>query len=204
MTRQRRRQLQLCRRRLGWRLRQGGLIVLDLEKRCTLPGSSQTLAVNHLIASADGKYVFAEENEHVKRYRLTGAALVFEEDSFRIGSNPQSICVSPDGNYVCSCPQAAATARTHPNHPPSIPPTPPTSIPPGTSNALCSPPAPAAYPMAVGFDPKSGYIFTQNHDTPFKVYNFNGINRVNMNVQPPGQELQPRREFAVSPSASRC
>ncbi len=95
-------------------------------------------------------------------------------------------------------PSGGGNGKDHPNHPPVDTPYTTYVYPAWNLKRPVLAVGSGAYPMAVGFDPKSGYIFTQNHDTPFKVYNFNGINRVNMNV-PPSVKTPTRAEFAVSP-----
>jgi predicted Zn finger-like uncharacterized protein len=173
----------------------GGMNVIDLLKGAVVQ-QYPNFGGLHLIASPDGNYVFAQGGiEQLQRYRLEGQQLIQEDSSPRIASNGQSICVSPDSQYVC-LPAGGGNGNGHPDHPPAGAYA--TYIYPVTNLkrpafAIAS----GAYPQAVGFDPKNGVAFAQNFDKALLVYTFTGIKRSEHAI--PGVRGGDVREFSVPP-----
>jgi hypothetical protein len=174
---------------------QGGMNVIDLQKGAVV-GQYRNLETRHLIASPDGKYVFAQGGiEQLVRFRLDGQQPIKEDSSPRIASNGQSICVSPDSKYVC-LPAGGGNGSGHPDHPPTAAYS--TYIYPITNLKRPDFAIPSgAYPQAVGFDPKSGLAFAQNFDKALLIYTFAGIKRSEHAF--PGIRGGDVREFSVSP-----
>ncbi|MBI3824331.1 MAG: hypothetical protein HY289_16825 [Planctomycetes bacterium] len=160
------------------------------------------MPVRQLTASPDGKYVFVQGNgEDLCRFRVQGDNLFEEQTSFRIASNGQLICISPDSKYVCLC-AGGGNGGGHPDHPKTG----------GYSvfvypvNDLRKPITgfgAGGYPRCVGIDPKSGVILTQNAGTPLILYPFTGDNKISEHKCPQlkGADVQ---EFSVSPQGGEA
>ncbi len=171
-----------------------GMHVIDLERGAIVKSFPDF--ARHVRASPDGRFVFAEgDAEQLVRFRLDKDQLVQEDVGPRIALNAQSVCISPDSRYVCLV-AADGNGQGHPNHPPASPRA--TFIYPATNlkRPICvlnSGPD----PQAVGFDPKGGFIVTQNNVKPIIIYTYTGIKRVEFEVADvKGSDV---REFAVSP-----
>ncbi len=124
--------------------------------------------------SPDGAYVFTcGPLGHLLRFRLQGGDLTLVDSSERIGSNPGGIAVSPDSKFVCM-PSGGGNRVNAPGHP---------DVPPYStyiySIKTLQTPALAinqgAYPRAVAFDPRTGKIYSQNHDHQLLVFGPQGI-----------------------------
>jgi predicted Zn finger-like uncharacterized protein len=116
----------------------------------------------------DGRYLFTMGGmEQLNRFRIDRDALVYEESSDRIAQNGQAIEISPDSKYVC-LPSGGG------NYDPSGPYV--TFV--YSARNLSKPEIrlrSGAFPRTVGFDPKKGYIYTQNMRNPLVLFTSNGI-----------------------------
>jgi len=129
------------------------------------------------LATPDGKYLFAIgwHESQLYRYRINGTKLNLEESGPLIGSGRVStgICISPDSKYVCYPTGGGNNRRDVPDHPriegygtfvynvDNI------------RRPICTLLS-GAYPNAVGFDPKQGKAYTQNHDKQLIVFTLAG------------------------------
>jgi S1-C subfamily serine protease len=126
------------------------------------------------VITPDGKYIFTSGMfEQVNRLRVTGDDLQFEESSPRILQGRfVGLCVSGDSAYVCG-PSGGGNYGA-PGHPQIAGYS--TYIYPVTSlNTPVCTLEQGAYPLAVGFDPKAGLIYTQNHQFELIVFTDKGI-----------------------------
>ncbi len=126
--------------------------------------------------SPDGKYYFAVGGiEQLHRYRIENENLIPEDVSYRIASNGQEICISPDSKYVCLG-AAGGNGKGHPDHPPV-----------GNYSTFIYPInnlkkpvtgySAGGFPRHAGIDPKSGYLFAHNAGKPLLVYGFKSGDR---------------------------
>jgi hypothetical protein len=124
------------------------------------------------VITPDGKYLFAQGDNAMHRYRIDGAALVFEESSQRLCQGGESICISPDSQFVCL--PTGGGQRGLKGHPEVKPYS--TFVYPVTS---INKPAyfleSGAYPRAVGFDTKAGLVYGQNHRYQLILFSPTGI-----------------------------
>jgi DNA-binding beta-propeller fold protein YncE len=124
-------------------------------------------AVSHPTVTPDGKFLLVQSGiEELKRFRIDGTNLLLEESSARIAQNGQGIDVSPDSKYVC-LPSGGGNygAGSYSTFIYRV-------------NDLARPQislASGAYPRAVGFDPKGGYVYAQNHQHQLIIFNPAGI-----------------------------
>jgi hypothetical protein len=120
------------------------------------------------VVTQDGKYLFATGGaEQVYRFKLDGEEIKFEEASPRLLQGRfEGICLSPDGDYVC----APAGGGNYPlDGQPAAPYC--TYI---YSTASFKKPAlvlkQGAYPLAVGFDLRSGLLYAQGTGGNFLIF----------------------------------
>jgi hypothetical protein len=124
------------------------------------------------VVSQDGKLLFTTGGiEQVFRFRLEGAEVKFEEASPRIIQGRfEGLCVSPDGQFICApCGGGNYQLEGEKRQPYS------TAI--YFTSSFKAPLlrlASGAYPMAVGFDPKSGLLYAQNGQSQLIVFNADG------------------------------
>jgi hypothetical protein len=141
------------------------------------PGS-RLLGFEGPAMTPDGNYVFTRGGiEQIHRFRLTGGELAFEESSQRIsqGAIHAGICVSPDSRFVC-LPSGGGNYQNLKDHPQAG--SYATYVyPVGNVNRPAFVLQQGAYPQAVGFDPKAGLIYTQNHEFAVIVFTFTGVKK---------------------------
>ena len=145
-------------------LRTGKTKKLEVKLAADVRGSRHRF--EFLTLTPNGKYLFAESGiEALTRLRLVNDSVVIEEFSPRIGSNTQDISVSPDSRYV-AMPAGGGNGSIG-----------------YTTNvyAVEDLQAPVvkitsgAYPRRIAFDPRSGRVYAQNHDTQLLIFNMGGV-----------------------------
>jgi S1-C subfamily serine protease len=151
----------------------GELSVLDLKKGeisrqyTARDLTTKLIGFQEPIATPDGKYLFTRGGiEQLHRFKIKGTTLTYEESSERIAQNGQAIEVSPDSKWV-SLPSGGGNYGAGPY---------------GTFiysvTNLSSPPLTirgGAYPRAMGFDPKLGYVYTQNFTNQLILFTSKGV-----------------------------
>jgi DNA-binding beta-propeller fold protein YncE len=150
------------------------LTIIDWEQPAAIHRipleTSVHLSPRFLAVTPDGKYVFLA-NTSITRFRVEGTELVEEQSGPVIGSHPLGLCVSPDSKLVCL---------------PSGGGTPPQPGFPAVGNGTylfgvedlrvpklaitTGPPS----PIAVGFDPRSGEFYANDHHSLLKVFSPGG------------------------------
>jgi predicted Zn finger-like uncharacterized protein len=140
----------------------------------------------------DGKHLFAMGGiEQLHRYRIDGPTLTYEESSPRIAQGrTENIQISPDSAYVC-LPSGGGNYDAGNSYSTFI-----YSVDNITKAALTI--NQGAYPLCVGFEPRGGAIFSQNHDKQLLVFNKTGIKLKEYNV---GQGEV--RQYLVHPQGQR-
>ncbi len=81
------------------------------------PGPNLPAEIRYYVVSPDGKYLFTGHSA-IHRYRIEKTGIVYEQSTPAIASTIglSSLCVSPDGKYVC-LPSYAGNLSGLPNHP---------------------------------------------------------------------------------------
>ena len=153
-------------------LEQGGansVSVLDLKAGTVR--KILKMPVRLITASPDGKFVFVQGGiEQLMRFRVQADDLVLEDATYRIASNGQNICFSPDSKYVC-LPAGGGNGSNHKDHPPLKAYS--TYIyPVDNLKRPVTGYAAGAYPRAVGIDPKSNCILAHNFGKSLIIYSF--------------------------------
>lgn len=184
------------------------LTVLDLKNGQTRQYQRFDLrdgGFTNLIASPDGKHLFAQGGmEQLVRYRIDGTKVSVVDRTERIAQNGQSVCVSPDGAFVC-LPSGGGNYnlmiagigvlnygtyvfRTNDLKVPAF--------------SLAS----GAYPRLVGFDPRAGLAYAQNHDSTLIVFTTKGVKqqeyRLGLSREDPMQFLahpEGKKLFVLTP-----
>jgi hypothetical protein len=175
------------------------LTVLDLKAGTSREIDRSSLGrdagFTHAVVTPDGRYLFTQGGiEQLQRYRLDGKTVRFEESSPRIAQNGQRIDVSPDGALVC-LPSGGGNYAEREIGPYA------TFI-----YAVGHLKRPAlilrlgAYPRAVGFDPRGGYIYAQNFDNQFILCSKDGARLAAHSLSDRGDEV---RQFLVHPEGRR-
>jgi len=119
----------------------------------------------------DGKYLLTEGMGCIHRLRVEGKRLIWEENGPSIGSNPQSLVVSPDGRYVC-LPSGGGNGNV-----PGEGPMPYTTFvyAVGDLQKRVMVIRGGAYPHTLGFDVAARQLYSQNHDTQLIVFSPTGL-----------------------------
>lgn len=159
------------------------------------PDGRGLFAFEQIETTPDGRFLFAVCAEGLHRFAIRGKDLVYEEMGAAIARKAQAIEISPDGTLVCVPAPAGNSERR--NHP---------AIPPNSTyvyrvDDLAKPEAfftqgPQA--VAVGLDPKGGYIYAQSRDQGLIVFDIHGTRK--KEVALPGGAV---RRFLVHPSGRR-
>jgi uncharacterized protein (TIGR03067 family) len=119
-----------------------------------------------LTMNPDGRYLFGVSFETLHRFRVDGQSLSYEESSPRIAQNGRDVNVSPDGQFIClpsgggnygAGPYSTFIYRVGNLRQPVL------TVPSG------------AYPQAVGFDTRRGYVYTQNFETQLIRFTDTGV-----------------------------
>ncbi len=154
-------------------------------------------------ASPDGKYVCSVGGiEQLIRFRVTGDDLIQEDNSYRISSNGQNICFSPDSKYVCLG-TGGGNSKGHPDHPPV-----------GNYSTFIYPLnsikkpvtgfGAGGYPRVAGIDPKGGYIYAQNAGKPLILYGFRSGDSPIATFDFPIKGRVEVQEFSVAPGGGEA
>jgi len=131
----------------------------------------------------DGKYLFTAGGiEQLHRFRIEGQNLVYEQSSPRIAQNGQCIELSPDSKYVC-LPSGGGNYGASPSYSTFI-----YSVKNIETAALTIPGG--AYPRAMGFDPKRGTIYAQNHGSSLIIFTDKGIKQKEYAIPGAGEVRQ--------------
>jgi WD40 repeat protein len=172
-----------------------GLTAIDLlndRPPREFPNLPSALAV----VSPDGKYVFAEGGvDQLFRIRIDGQDLTEEQSTERLAQKGQGIHVSPDGRYVCLPSQngnqpvpAGPGATALATHIFSV-----DDLKKPAWTIVSGP-----YPRAVGFDPRGGFFFAQNAQSPLLLYDYaTGVRRKVIRASGPDR-LEPLQFLAHS------
>src|SRR5262249_38297744 len=121
---------------------------------------AKLLGLGEPVCTPDGKYLFTRGGlEALHRFKIQGNTLRFDESSARIATNGQAIEVSPDSKWV-SLPAGGGNGPGYSTFVYSV-----TNL---SSAALTI--EGGAYPRAMGFDPKAGYVYTQNHSNQLIIF----------------------------------
>jgi hypothetical protein len=181
-----------------------GLSIIDLQKGELITqsfnsadGRRALIGFDRPTVTPDGKYVFTIGGlEALHRFRIDGTRLVHEESSQRIaqGHIEAGICVSPDSRLVC--------------------------LPSGGGNYAVGTPLPAystyvykvdnlhapactlaqgAYPEAVGFDPRGGYIYSQNMSSFLLAFSNEGVKLKDYTLSGGQPGFRRRRQMLAHP-----
>jgi DNA-binding beta-propeller fold protein YncE len=149
------------------------LAVLDLKKgervrQYNLRDLAMTpLGFEEPTMTPDGKYLFTRGGiEQLHRFKVEGDTLHYEQSSPRIAQNGQAIEVSPDGKWV-ALPSGGGNYGATPSYSTFVYSVTDLSNPALTING-------GAFPRAVGFDPKRGYIYANNHTNPLMIFTSKG------------------------------
>jgi hypothetical protein len=144
--------------------------------------------------TADGKYIFTNGGiEQMFRLRLDGDRVQFEEASPRLGAG--MIQLSPDAQFVCLPSGGGNGAAGAPSYSTII------FLTTSFKKRECILNS-GAYPRAVGFDPKGGYIFAQNHGNELVLYTSGGVKRKEYHFGPPNTSSDVR-QFLAHPSGNK-
>jgi hypothetical protein len=184
------------------RSRDAFLVVLDLKTGKLVGGltsktAPRSVALSSPVMTADGRHVLTNDHGHLCRIRLEGTFLAFEEAGPSLGSGRQlGTCVSPDGALVCVPVGGGSAPVPGQANLPSYS----TNVFPVTNLSqsafvLQS----GAYPLAVGFDPRAGRVYGQNHDKQLIVFDGRG-NKLSEHVLPGGGES---RQFLAHPHGKK-
>jgi hypothetical protein len=183
---------------------QNQVSALDLKRRQVVPlprGDFRgLLGFDRPVASPDGKYLFTMGGiEQLHRFRIDGTSLVHEESSPRIAQgHVEGICVSPDSKFVC-LPSGGGNYQGMPNHPPAAAYS--TYVYPVTNlNRPAVSLRSGAYPNAVGFDPRTGNLYTHNHAKQLMVFTAGGVLQKEYALEQNGLRLH---QFLVHPAGER-
>lgn len=153
-------------------------------------------------ASPDGKFLFLFGGiEQLHRLAIKGTELEYEESSPRIGQGrTEGIDISYDSQFVCLASGGGNYSNPPPeNHPMAAPYS--TYI--YSVNDLSRPVLTleqGPYPLAVGFDPKSGLLFSHNFQKQLLIFNSGGLRKKELALSnnPTGT-----RQILVQPSGGR-
>jgi hypothetical protein len=174
----------------------GGLGVIDLSKRAFVAQHSfhelgLIGGVTWPTMSPDGKYIFVQGGlEELKRIRINDTRLTVDKTSSRIAQNGQSVCMSHDSKYVC-LPSGGGNYGTA-----------------GYSTFIYSVMdltrpqitiGSGAYPRQVGFDPKAGLVYAQNHEKQLLIFDPLGVRLKEFTLGPTGDVKQ----FLVHPDGRK-
>jgi predicted Zn finger-like uncharacterized protein len=159
------------------------LTVFDLKTRQVsweyrLPDFAGSVSFSNPAVTPDGKYLLTMDlgdGGRIHRFKIDGPRLTFEESGEPIiqGTEKVGLQVSPDGKYVC-VPCHGGNIQGLPNHPRVA----------GESTyvyAVTDLKKPAFtltqgnFPLAVGFDPKAGKVYTHNYGTELMVFDLKGV-----------------------------
>jgi hypothetical protein len=180
-------------------------LVLDLKKgervSCPIervPNISRDDFEGPLL-TPDGKYLLTGSGGRINRFRIDGTRLQFEESSHALvsGHVEAGVCLSLDGTHV-AYPSGGG------NNPPEIfgQRTPYSTYVFQTKDLqhpVCLLHS-DAYPEAVGFDPKAGLAFAQNHDVHLLVFTLKGEKKQDYPFGNRGGRL---RQYLVHPDGGR-
>lgn len=150
----------------------------------------------------DGKFLFLFGGiEQIQRLAINGIELEYEESTPRIGQGRmEGIDVSYDSEFVCLASGGGNYSRPPPeNHPDA----PPYSTYIYSVNDLSRPVLTleqGAYPLAVGFDPKSGLLFSQNHQKQLLIFNSGGLRKKELSLS---NTAGGTRQILVQPAGRR-
>jgi S1-C subfamily serine protease len=148
----------------------------------------------HIDVTPDGKYLFSQGGiEQLQRYRIKGDKVALEESSERIASNGHAVEISPDGYYV-ALPSGGGNGGG-----------------PYTTNVfkitnLAKPEIvvrAGAYPQALGFDIKSGFLLGQNHQTPLILLRPSGAKYKDYQLTRRRNVRETARQFVVHPDGGK-
>jgi hypothetical protein len=184
----------------------GTLSVIDLKAGRVVKQFRNTDFINegvnfdYPVATDDGKHLFTTGGfGPFYRFDLDGAAVKFGDASPGFLSGRfEGLCVSPDGKFVCAPSGGGNGAAAGESQPPPYS----TAIF-GDSN-LKKPLlrlASGAYPMAVGFDTKSGLLYAQNFQNQLVLYDTEGIKLKEYNLAKGGGGST--RQFLVHPDGRK-
>lgn len=132
--------------------------------------------VGFLTLSDDGKTMFCVSSDALHRFRVSGAAVTYEDSSPRLGSNPQSVALSPDGDYV-AMPDGGGNFVDIAGLVDDAPRVPYSTFVFSTSDlqkpilSLRS----GAYPARLAFDKAGGNIYTESSKALLQVFNSQGV-----------------------------
>ncbi|WP_020467436.1 S1C family serine protease [Singulisphaera acidiphila] len=148
----------------------------------------------HMDVTPDGKYLFSQGGiEQLQRYRIKSDKIALEESSERLASNGQAVEISPDGYYV--------------------------ALPSGGGNGggaytinvfkitnLAKPEIvvrAGAYPKALGFDIKSGFLLGQNAEHPLILLKPSGAKVKDYHLSRRKNAHDTARQFVVHPDGGK-
>jgi hypothetical protein len=143
------------------------LLAVDLKKGVVTHEYKENGKLAHLYFGAmspDGKYLFREENGELQRIRINRTNLAVEDSSGKIAPRGNAINVSPDGQWVClTCLEENSIAASATN----------IYLVENLRQPFCTIP-PCDTPRSVGFDPKTGRIYSGNSKCPLQVFDQKG------------------------------
>jgi hypothetical protein len=179
------------------------LSVIDLKagKMVKLYGNrdfiKEGVNFDYPVVSADGKRLFTTDGyAQMYRFTLEGAAVTFGEASPRIISGRfEGLCVSPDGKFVCA-PSGAGNGATEGEQEPPLYTTAIFAAD-GLKKALLRLKS-GAYPLAVGFDTKSGFLYAQNFRKELIVFDSEGV-KLKEHILNHAGDSGSTRQFLVHP-----
>jgi len=144
------------------------LLAVDLKKGVVTHEYKENGELAHLYLGAmspDGKYLFREESGELQRIRINGTNLAIEDSSGKIASIGEAISVSPDGQWVCltslNKKRDAGASATN------------IYLVENLRQPFCTIP-PCETPRTIGFDPKTGRIYSGNNKCPLEVFDQKG------------------------------
>jgi hypothetical protein len=177
--------------RLGFFLDHGKVVVVDLTKGIAVRQIKADTA--HARVTPDGKLFITRDFERLRSFVIKGVDLVPYQASEGIVTNPSSICISPDSQYV-SIPCGAGNHGTKYG----------TYI--YSTGALQKPLVllnSGAYPRVMAFDPPSGLIFAQRIDMQLLVYAANGNLLKEYHLTTDQNHHEDPRQFVVHPQGKQ-
>jgi S1-C subfamily serine protease len=168
--------------------------VLDLKKGVVVRQYTGTswapngVGFGDATATPDGKFLFTRGGlEQMHRFRIDGTTLAFEESSGRIAQNGQAVEVSPDSKWV-ALPSGGGNYGTQEPYSTFIYSVTRLSDPVMTIHS-------GAYPRAMGFDSKRGYVFANGNGNQLIIYTLKGLKLKELSLNGAGDAKQ----FVASP-----
>ncbi|HYT90085.1 MAG TPA: hypothetical protein VEL76_15365 [Gemmataceae bacterium] len=172
----------------------GTVTILDLVKGTQVGQFEANTRYSRI--TPDGKYYFAVGGgASLSRYSINGTTLTLEQRTGSMGSNAQSVNVSPDSKYVC-LPCGGGNSKADRPYSTCV-------YPVGNLNEPEFTLPSGGYPHVVGFDPAGGLVYTQNAETQLLVYSITAIKRGEYNLTGRDARADGSRQFVPHPRGKR-